>query len=489
MLKKFQKHKEKILNIDINKIKKLVLEKSKELKRSLDLVIEDPSLNSNTKINIIINSTALVCSIVAIQPLPFADIFILSPIQVVMVTYLSKVIGMNTDNTKANEILVYLIGTLGWGVLSQQTVIGLYKTVVPYAGGFTTLPLVYASTFGLGVACKTLIEAKVNNIKISKEELKKIRQRAMNEAKNENRDWSPEGLKKQLIGIDRKEFKTYKEKLNKYDKVINDYNSFSINDINGKKSFLSKRLNQYTHVHVTDKVLYTIAFMDSNKTIKYIENTVARLDRREIDLKFNYSKTQYYIENLCELYIAKSGEDYIVEDIEVLDSKVNSIIEIFSNKNKVIHLKNEEIREKFIYAIDNASNELNIASPWMNDYVVNDSLIRKMENCLRKGTTIKIIYGIGQSSNRYDNNDRDNRSDKVAEKLNTRFKDYNNKFKIRKVNSHHKLLICDERFFLEGSYNFLSFSGEYKDDVRAEGATYNTELEMIRELRSTYFNF
>lgn len=490
MLKELKKQKDKILKIDIKKVKESIQQKSRELKESLDLVVEDPSLNNNAKVNIIINATALACAIIAIQPLPFADIFILSPIQVIMVTYLSKVLGLNTDNTKANELLVYLLGTLGWGVLSQQAVIGLYKTVLPYAGGFTTIPLVYGSTFGLGVACKTLITAKVDNIQISKEELKRIRQDAINKVKKENRNWSPESLKEQLKSIDRKEFKEYKRELNRYDKIINNYNDFSIKDINSKKTYLSKRLNQYARVRVSDKALYTIAFMDTSRTIRNIENTIARLHRGEIELEFNYLKSRYYINDLCELYISKEGLNYIVEDINVVDNELNKIINIFSNNNEVVHLKNEEIREKFIYAIENTLYELNIASPWMNDYVVNENLIIKMENCLKRGATIKIVYGIGDYSNRSESCDRDYRSDKVANKLKNRFSCYNDKFKIRKVNSHHKLLICDEHFFLEGSYNFLSFSGEYnKYDVRSEGATYNTDLKIIRDLRKIYFNF
>lgn len=488
MLNQLKTRKDKIINIDILKVKEIIQQKSKELKELLDLVVEDPSLSNNAKINIIINATALACAIIAIQPLPFADIFILSPIQVIMVTYLSKILGLNTDNTKAKELLVYLISTLGWGVLSQQAVIGLYKTILPYAGGFTTIPLVYASTFGLGISCKTLINAKLDNIEISKEQLKKIRQDVINKIKKEDRDWSPNNLKNQFKSIDRKEFKKYKEELLRFDEIINKNNSFSVKDINNKKICIGKRLSQYSRVSISDKVLYTISFMDSSKTIKEIEDTIAKIDRGEVELKFNYFKSQYYIKDLCELYITNKNDNYIIEDIKVVDNNLNYIISIFSNNNEIVHLKNEEIRKKFIYAIDSASYELNIASPWMNDYVVNDNLISKMENCLKKGATIKIVYGIRDNSNSYGSN-RSSRSDEVANKLNERFRCYRDRFKIRKVNSHHKLLICDESFILEGSYNFLSFSGEYKDDVRSEGATYNTDLNVIRELRNLYFNF
>lgn len=45
---------------------------------------------------------------------------------------------------------------------------------------------------------------------------------------------------------------------------------------------------------------------------------------------------------------------------------------------------------------------------------------------------------------------------------------------------------------IEGSYNFLSFAGEYNDktkDNREEGATYCTNINMIEHLQKIYFDF
>lgn len=485
MLKSISKLKKSATKIDLSNIKAIVKEKSLELKENLDSVVEDPSLDNNTKINIIINATALCCAIVAVQPLPFADLFILSPIQVVMVTYLSKVIGMDGDKIKPNEILVYLIGSVGWGVLSQQAVIGLYKTVLPYAGGFTTIPLVYASTFALGICCKILIEARKKDTQISKEELKKIREKEIERIKKEGRNWSIDSLKKQFYSIDRKEFKEYREKLNSYDSVISKCNEFSFIDILNKKSELSKRLSIYDKIEVSDKVLYIICFIDSKNTIIKLENILAKINRGEINLNFDGEYCTYNIENLCKLHIINSNNYYSIDDIEVFDSEINDIFNLFSNKNEINHLKNEQIRDKFIQSIEKSMYELNIASPWMNHYVVNEELISKMDKCLKRGCRIKIIYGIKCNSN----NERDNRSDVVAQKLKARFNIYGDNFKIKKVNSHYKVLISDNEFLIEGSYNFLSFSGEYDEDVRGEGATYNSDKKMIQKLRNTYFKF
>lgn len=68
--------------------------KSQSLWQTLDALIKDPSIPEQNKLNIIIHLTALTCALVAVQPIPFADLFILSPIQVVMVIALSQYLSV-----------------------------------------------------------------------------------------------------------------------------------------------------------------------------------------------------------------------------------------------------------------------------------------------------------------------------------------------------------------------------------------------------------
>lgn len=104
----------------------------------------------------IIQVTALTCAVVAAQPIPFADIVILTPIQLVMMTALNKVLGNPFEDSSLKEILASLIGVVGWGTLAQHTILGLYKTVIPFLGAVTTMPLVYASTVALGTGGKSI---------------------------------------------------------------------------------------------------------------------------------------------------------------------------------------------------------------------------------------------------------------------------------------------------------------------------------------------
>ena len=52
------------------------------------------------------------------------------------------------------------------------------------------------------------------------------------------------------------------------------------------------------------------------------------------------------------------------------------------------------------------------------------------------------------------------------------------------------LLICDDKYYLAGSFNFLSFKGDYSaPNTRHEGADYSENKEQIKLKREMYFNF
>lgn len=152
-----------------------------------------------------------------------------------------------------------------------------------------------------------------------------------------------------------------------------------------------------------------------------------------------------------------------------------------------IHLKNEQIREMFLKAFEVAESEIDIISPWMNFGVVNDSFIELMKSALARGVTIKIIYGLTPDSSEY-NISRSNRSDQVAKYLKNVFVEYENQLVITRDNIHYKLVLCDEKFKLEGGYNYLSFMGDYDNkNTRKEGSPFGTQIDEIRFLRKEYF--
>ena len=161
--------------------------------------------------------------------------------------------------------------------------------------------------------------------------------------------------------------------------------------------------------------------------------------------------------------------------------------ETFDLDSVPMHLKNEEIRKMFLKSFLIAESEIDIISPWMNFSVVNDALINLMRQALERGVSIRIIYGLQSSSDEY-NQIRSDRSDQVAERLRTSFAEFGDLFHVSRDNIHYKLVLCDEKFKLEGGYNYLSFAGDYSDpNTRREGSPFGRDANEIRYLRKEYF--
>jgi len=136
--------------------------------------VENPNVPSERKTTRIVHVVAATCALVAIQPIPFADFFILTPIQIIMVILLGRVYGMRLTRKDASAILTSIIGTIGWGVMAQQLTLGLYKTILPFMGGITTIPLVYGWTWGLGKTAAFFLKVRQEGFVPSGDELRSV---------------------------------------------------------------------------------------------------------------------------------------------------------------------------------------------------------------------------------------------------------------------------------------------------------------------------
>jgi uncharacterized protein (DUF697 family) len=90
-----------------------------------------------------------VCSIasgaVAIQPIPFVDSVLITPIQIAMVQAIGRVRGYNLDRKSIVEIL----GTFGASLLAQNLILAAAK-FVPFAGWVMGVAMAYALTYAVG---------------------------------------------------------------------------------------------------------------------------------------------------------------------------------------------------------------------------------------------------------------------------------------------------------------------------------------------------
>lgn len=142
-------------------------------------------LTKDEKVTRLVNLAGIACATTAFQPIPFADIFILVPIQAYFASRIAATRGVPLSEQAAAEWVKQIIGLGGMGFLAQQVALGVWKIVTLGTGGLLTLPLVYGLTHAIMRAADAYFLAKSKGRTLSDDELREIYQRSFKEGKKE----------------------------------------------------------------------------------------------------------------------------------------------------------------------------------------------------------------------------------------------------------------------------------------------------------------
>lgn len=169
-------------------------------KRKIQTEITDiekrEDLSDDQKRSRIIHIFSITCAVVAVQPIPFADVFVLTPIQAYMGTRLSAIRGMPLSEAEAKDLVKEVAGVVGLGMLAQQAALGLYKVGLPFLAGFTTIPLVYGLTYAMGRVMDHYLELKAKGQVMSQADMKSVWKKAKAEGKEKGKQAKDEVLEK-----------------------------------------------------------------------------------------------------------------------------------------------------------------------------------------------------------------------------------------------------------------------------------------------------
>lgn len=126
-------------------------------------------------------------------------------------------------------------------------------------------------------------------------------------------------------------------------------------------------------------------------------------------------------------------------------------------------------------AIETATNRLLIISPWIRRDVVNEHFIEKLAECLDRGVTTYIGYGIGDR-------DKNKEIDRECQRDLSRLASAYTNFRfLRLGNTHAKILLKDDAYFVVSSFNWLSFRGDPRRPFREELGNMVSIPKMIEE--------
>lgn len=157
------------------------------------------------------------------------------------------------------------------------------------------------------------------------------------------------------------------------------------------------------------------------------------------------------------------------EDVEVLQRRIKELkaeldgLQQTHQIGDIVHTP--ELRRYLMKALNEAEDRLLIISPWIRNIVVNDKFATKLERALRRGVRVTVLYGYKE----HKKGGRPSNDHQAVSKLQKLNKEYEG-FTLQKVlNTHSKVLVCDRKFGISSSFNFLSFRADpnrtYRDET------------------------
>ena len=93
----------------------------------------------------VIQIASAAAAAVSVQPIPFVDVALVSPIQIVMVQAIARVHGYALDKKAVLEIL----STFGASLVAQNVIMAAAK-FVPFLGWLVALSMSFALTYAIG---------------------------------------------------------------------------------------------------------------------------------------------------------------------------------------------------------------------------------------------------------------------------------------------------------------------------------------------------
>lgn len=280
-------------------------------------------------------------------------------------------------------------------------------------------------------------------------------------------------------------------------------------DMERKTEEIYKSISQGISVELDNKLKQDLQDARQNfiDNLSDQKNEILELDAKLNNLFSNFKDTSSQLSafvkdelltqsrNVAEL--KDKVDDIMNEPGETLDAyreeikKIKKVIAGMASSNAEIHgnkgefLRNDQIANRFSVGLLKAKQRICIMSPWMNRSVVNKTFFSLLERALKRDVEVCILYGIGEKQ--CADSGKEQRSEEIAKELLKKFQMYP-RFKLQRINTHGKIFIVDDQAIV-GSFNFLSFRGDYDgQDMRNEHAYLVKDKAEIDTMKKTDFD-
>ncbi len=154
-----------------------------KIKNEISGIEHRTDMTDEQKVSRITHIACATCAGIAIQPIPFADIFVLTPIQAYFASRIAAIRGVPVSESDASDWIKEIIGMVGMAIIAQQVAIGIWKMVTFGLGGVLTIQLVYGLTYAVMKVSDAYFSAKARNETLTKEQINAIWKGAFKEGK------------------------------------------------------------------------------------------------------------------------------------------------------------------------------------------------------------------------------------------------------------------------------------------------------------------
>ena len=229
--------------------------------------INQLNISPEKKVDKLLIFFSSVCAATAAQPIPFADIFILTPMQLYMGTLIAEARGYKFS---MSEIYKEILGVIGLAYLAQQTAIGLYKTILPFFGAITTIPLVFVLTYAIGKVMDFYFVSKAQGKKLTKDDLMNFFKQARKDAK---KNFTKEEIKKKTKEA-KEEMANYKPSAKEF--VQKNIDELSVISVISKLRGGEKLVTEEEYVILEAMIRSSNKITDLDSAIEFAKTTAAK---------------------------------------------------------------------------------------------------------------------------------------------------------------------------------------------------------------------
>jgi uncharacterized protein (DUF697 family) len=156
---------------------------TEKIKENVTEIENRSDLSEQEKVDRLIVIGATFCSGLAIQPIPFADIFILTPVQAYFASRIAKVRQVPISESEFHVFIKELMGIVGMGIIAQNLGMAISKIAIPVLGNLLTIPLVFSLSYAILKVCDIYFQKKQNGTPLNPDEIKELFKKYREEGK------------------------------------------------------------------------------------------------------------------------------------------------------------------------------------------------------------------------------------------------------------------------------------------------------------------